>query len=472
MLFTEARYYIWLGLSILAFWAAPRRSRALVLLIISCAFWLLSSLHGSAWLAGAFLVTWFGGNRIETSPPESRQRLAWLRVSCIILIAGLVIAKFGARMFPSFTPLIAGQGSLGGLPLGISYYTFHCLGYLLDLFWSKEKPMKSSTLGLYLTFFPKAVMGPIARSGQFQQQTSNLPEIRWAPAEVVPACLQICIGLFMKFVLADRMMLFVNGYFAAPEKAPIPGLLGAAMFCWQLYYDFFGYSLIAVGVGRLFGFKLPNNFSRPFFVTSISDFWSRWHISLSSWFLEYFYTPLRFRLRRRRNLALIVAGMTTFVSIGIWHGTGWTFVILGVVHGILVTSEALYPKLRQAPRAFPLVAARMLLTFVIIAATLVLFRASDLAAAGDVYRRFLMWSGKSAGAITDLLPKFDWLVFIGFATIAEVLTWKGFIAGDGDGGGWIMRVPSWLRIWIFGTILALTWAFGMFGKTTFLYNQF
>lgn len=472
MLFTEGRFYIWLVVSLALFWAVPAALRARLLLVLSLAYCLISSLQGSVWLAAAMLVTWVGSLKMLSHPADSDGRATWMRLSVGMLVVMLAAAKFGPKIFPEFTHWVAGEGSLGGLPMGISYFTFHCLGYLLDIHWSKEKPMSAECLGLYLSFFPKAVMGPIARSGGFQEQVSNLSIMSLPSGETVCACFQISTGLFMKFVLADRIMLFVNGCFSEPGSSGVPGLLGATMFCWQLYYDFFSYSLIAVGTGRLFGIRLPNNFNRPFFATSVSDFWSRWHISLSSWFQEYFYTPLRFQLRRKRRLALVVAGMTTFLAIGIWHGTGWTFVVLGLVHGCLVTAEALYPRLREAPSKTWLRLPRMAFTFLLIASTLVLFRASTLKDAASIYQSYLQWHPGTAGAVVDLLPKFDWLLLAIFGLIVEVLTMKGLITGDPDGCGWIARLSSATQTWVLATLLALTWALGMFGKTTFLYNQF
>lgn len=472
MLFTEARFYVWLALSLAIFWTCPAGMRSRILLGLSVAYFLLSSAQGSAWLALALLVTWVGGRRIQAFPLDSKARLRWFQGSVAALAGMLALAKFGPRLLPSLTPWVAGEGSLGGLPLGISYFTFHCLGYLLDVHWSKEKPMPFKSLGLYLTFFPKAVMGPIARSGPFGEQADALASAKLPAGEAVSAGFQICIGLFMKFVLADRIMLFVNGYFEDPGKSGIPGVLGAVMFSWQLYYDFFSYSLIAVGTGRLFGLRLPNNFNRPFFSTSVSDFWSRWHISLSSWFQEYFYTPLRFQLRRRRRLALIVAGMTTFLAIGVWHGTGWTFVLMGLTHGFLVTLEALFPRLRDMPQNRAALLPRMAFNFLLVASTLVLFRAPSLADAGAVFSHYASWHPGSAKAVVGLLPKFDWLLLVVFGCIIELLTRGRIIQGEPDSCTWISRLSPSLQTWILALVLALTWALGTFGKTTFLYNQF
>lgn len=472
MLFTEARFYLWLALSLAIFWASPAASRMRVLLGLSVIFCLVSSLQGAVWLAFAFLITWTGSSQMRACPEDSPLKGRWLKCSVAALILMLVIAKIGPWLMPALTPWVAGEGSLGGLPLGISYFTFHCLGYLLDIYWSKERPMPVESLGLYLSFFPKAVMGPIARSGPFKEGIAGLSSAELSSGEVIAACYQISIGLFMKFVLADRIMLFVNGYFENPGQSEVPGFLGAAMFCWQLYYDFFSYSLIAVGTGRLFGIKLPNNFNRPFFATSVSDFWSRWHISLSSWFQEYFYTPLRFQLRRRRRLALIVAGVVTFLAIGFWHGTAWTFVVLGFIHGILVTLEALYPKLRAPSQINTVHFFRIALTFFVIASTLVLFRAPSLPEAGSVYFHYFSVHQGTQEAILDLMTKFDWLLILFVGSFVEVLTWKKLIHGEPDGCLWTARLPSSLQIWLLGLVLALTWALGVFGKTTFLYNQF
>lgn len=218
------------------------------------------------------------------------------------------------------------------LPMGISFYTFQAASYLIDVYWEKIKPVKHyGMFSLFITFFPQLVAGPIERSQDL------IPQFyckRWFYWRRFLSGLKVMIwGFFKKVVIADRVAILVNAVYNSPQQREgLALILATLLFTVQIYCDFSGYSDIALGAARCLGFQLTKNFDKPYFASSIKDFWRRWHITLSRWFLDYVYIPLggnrKGKQKKYRNL------MITFFASGLWHGANWTFVLWGGLHGI------------------------------------------------------------------------------------------------------------------------------------------
>ena len=268
------------------------------------------------------------------------------------------------------------------LPVGISFYTFQTMAYTIDIYRGDIEPAESlSRFALYVSFFPQLVAGPIERA------THLLPQLQAgafaATAAEIASGLRLALwGLFQKVVIADRLALYVDAVYADPGAHSGATLLAATYaFAFQIYADFAGYSLIAIGCARALGFDLRANFDRPYLARSIRAFWRRWHISLSSWLRDYLYVPLGGshggRLRTWRNLVL------TMLLGGLWHGAGWTFVVWGLLQGLLLVAshamrhgglrhpfEGLPPRLHHG--------LDVLLTFHLVCLGWVFFRAASL----------------------------------------------------------------------------------------------
>ena len=285
-------------------------------------------------------------------------------------------------------PLLAPLNAL--LPVGVSFYTFQTMSYTLDVA-RGALPVERSPLrfAVFVSFFPQLVAGPIVRARDFLPQLAADRPLTAAAARV--GLCEAAWGLTLKVALADNLAPISDALFRDPAlKSPSAALAGVVAYTWQIYGDFAGYSLMAIGLARLLGYELAPNFRRPYAARSLSDFWARWHISLSSWLRDYLYIPLGGNrggaARTARNLLL------TMLLGGLWHGAAWTFVAWGALHGAaLVAQRLLAPlgaRLALLPAGAPLAAALgRLLTLAVVVAGWVLFRAQTLGDAAVVFGR-------------------------------------------------------------------------------------
>ena len=331
------------------------------------------------------------------------------------------------------------------LPIGISFYTFHAIGYLIDIYRKDIESSKSwLDFGLYMCFFPFLIAGPIVRAKHFLPQLKNnlyVPKIQWREAFYL-----IAIGLFQKVMIGDACGRMVNTIFYDLSKYTSFEIICAIiLFSFQIYADFAGYSNIARGIGKLFGIELMQNFAQPYFSKNIKEFWSRWHISLSSWLRDYLYIPLGGNKNGNnttlRNLILV---MTIG---GLWHGAGWNFALWGLYHGILLV---LFRKWNWNLKKRVL---NILFTFVLVSIGWFLFRINSLHQIIELYHKLLVFEFgnfplryikmvMSFGAILLLI---DWLqikhnndaFFIHFKN-------KAFVAGI----AFMMIIASFLYIFI------------------------
>ena len=241
------------------------------------------------------------------------------------------------------------------LPIGISFYTFHSIGYLIDVYRNHVVPSKSlREYALFITFFPQLVAGPILRAKEFLPQLrekidsleagTRLRQIIIHESNLKIGITLIALGFFKKMFLADNIAPMVNEIFAMPvglESFTV--IWGTIGFGIQVYCDFSGYSDIAIGAALIMGFKISPNFNKPFFATSPSEFWRRWHISLSSWVKDYLFLPIIYR-KIGSDFVLISGVLISFILLGFWHGAGWNFILFGLMHGIYVAFETFIRK--------------------------------------------------------------------------------------------------------------------------------
>ena len=290
----------------------------------------------------------------------------------------------------SFLSLIHLRIALPGLnwaiPVGISFFTFQALGYYLDVY-HKRIPAEKNLMDylLFVSFFPQIASGPISKASEL------LPQIKKTEAFVydkaVRGCRYFLWGLFLKIVLADRAGVYVSTVFAHYDRFPgINCLLATFMYSVQIYADFAGYSFMAIGVAKLLGFDLINNFNHPYFSVSVTDFWRRWHISLSRWLKDYVYIPLGGnRCSKMRNYLNI---MVTFLVSGIWHGANWTFILWGVFHGVCQVIEKILG-LQKFETKGVLRALKIFVTFIIVSFAWILFRSPSISDAVNIMGRIL-----------------------------------------------------------------------------------
>lgn len=337
------------------------------------------------------VVDWFAARRIHANTGGAKR--AWLMVSLASNLGVLSYFKYGQFFMDSFVSFMAQLGIQYQapamdiiLPMGISFYTFQTLSYTLDIYRGTSKPCGSFLdYALYVTFFPQLVAGPIVRAVDFLPQC--IEPKRASAAQMGWGVILLIVGLFQKIILSDRLLApVVDPIYAHPESASfVTAWFGTLAFSGQIFCDFAGYSACGIGVALCLGFALPDNFRYPYAAIGFSDFWRRWHISLSSWLRDYLYISLGGNrwgeLLRMRNL------MFTMLLGGLWHGAGWHFVVWGGLHGLYLVLERVCQQLfgEQAiwKTAFGRFALGML-TFILVTITWVFFRSPNFATAYSI----------------------------------------------------------------------------------------
>lgn len=266
------------------------------------------------------------------------------------------------------------------LPIGISFYTFQALGYLVDVYTDRMKPCQELlTFATFISYFPKMTAGPIEPAEHFFGQIEKKREFKYQYA--VDGLRQILWGLFVKLVIADNCASVTAPIFDNYLQLPASTLLtGAFFYLFQVYADFSGYSNIAIGISKLFGIQLMRNFAAPFISTNISEYWKRWNISLSSWMMRYVFYPLSFSLRNFGKPGLIFSILLTFLVIGLWHGATYTFIVFGLLHGlyfipILLSGKTARQGVNRNSPFFPnaVEVLRMVGVFVLVMITIIIF---------------------------------------------------------------------------------------------------
>jgi alginate O-acetyltransferase complex protein AlgI len=373
--FNSLRFLGFLAAAAAVHAALPARFRAFFLLAASYAYYAAWSPEHALLLLAATAVA-YGAAR--------RQGEAALYGALIALLGALAICKYG--------PGIAA-------PIGISYYTFKLVSYVVDVHWGRIPAEKSFTrVAVYGAFFPQIPSGPIARAGQF------LPELAAArapgTAEVISAARLILFGFFEKAVVADRLAAMIDAVKASPGgPAGASALFVVYAYCWRLYADFSGITHIAIGAALLFGLGSPRNFKLPFYAGNIQEFWRRWHISLTSWLTDYVFLPARMALRDRGTLGLAASIMVTMLLIGVWHGPALSFVVFGLINGAYMVVSALTLRTRdEFFKAKPALArARALtgplLTFNLIALSFAFFQSATPGEAAALLRGIVKGGG-------------------------------------------------------------------------------
>lgn len=446
--------------------ASQLRLRNLLLLVASYYFYMNWDPAYALLLLTSTVITYLAALGIGYFK-EKRKKKICLVSSLVLNLAILFLFKYFNFLAMNIEAALQASGLAVNmpkfallLPVGISFYTFQALGYSIDVYRGTVKIERDfPTYALFVSFFPQLVAGPIERSQnllpQFKQQH------RFDYDAVMSGVKLMVWGYFMKLVLADRCGIYVDTIFNNVDKHNGGSYLVASLlFPFQIYGDFAGYSLIAIGVARVLGFRLMENFHRPYFACTIGEFWHRWHISLSTWFKDYVYIPLGGnRVGKLRNYFNL---LITFVVSGIWHGANWTFLCWGTIHGILLCIEKAFGISKQkytgAKKSFHWAA-----TFVLVCFAWILFRANNLSDAVSVV----------TGIFTNLgTPKPEYANFMAIGLAMTVLLTKEFA----DEFNWKIRVAdskSWLVRHIYLIIMiAYIILFGVLGGDQFIYFQF
>lgn len=352
MSFISAGFFFFFPVVTILYFLAPYRFRWAVLLLASCVFYMAfvpAYILVMLWL---ILVDYTVGIYIEQH--SGFKKWALLMVSVISLVGILFVFKY----FNFFNTNVALLAEFLGwnysfallslaLPLGLSFHTFQSLSYVIEVYRGKQKAERHFGIyALYVMFYPQLVAGPIERPQHLLPQLHSTFDFDYDRVKM--GLLRMTWGFFKKMVVADRLAVVVNHVFANPSAFDGPQLIVASIFfTLQLYFDFSAYCDIGLGAAQVMGFKLMENFDRPFLSRSIAEFWRRWHISLSSWFRDYFYFPVVFSWRHAR-FGMYAAILLTFLVTGFWHGANWTFGVFGLMNGLYIVIGQLTQKYRDA----------------------------------------------------------------------------------------------------------------------------
>ena len=338
MLFNSADFLIFFPIVFAFYLVIPRKLRAVWLLVSSYYFYMCWNAKYIVLILFTTIVTYAAALGVERMRRWAKVWLTAAIISNLILLFIFKYADFALENVNAVLNLVHLQALDNPfdvvLPVGISFYTFQTFSYVIDVYRGRTKAEHNLIYyALFASYFPQLVAGPIERSDHLLRQLRTLPDRKLVSFEKASSGFAMMLwGLFMKMVIADRISIFVDGVwdnlFAC---GTVETVLAAAGFAVQIYCDFGGYSAIAIGASRIMGIELMENFNTPYFSKSISEFWRRWHISLSSWLRDYIYIPLGgnrcSRLRRYLNI------MITFFLSGLWHGASWTYIFWGVLHG-------------------------------------------------------------------------------------------------------------------------------------------
>lgn len=479
MLFNSLEFAIFFPLVVALFFVLPRPGKIPLLLLASCAFYMAFIPAYILILFTTILVDYAAAFYIERS--QGRSRTGYLVASIISTCAILAVFKYCNFFLGNVTGIAHWLGwNLPDyalniiLPIGLSFHTFQSLSYVIEVYRGTQPAERNFTVyATYVMFFPQLVAGPIERPQQLLWQFHQSPE--FDPARVISGLKRMAWGFFKKVVIADRLAIYVNDVYGRP--ADYHGLqltLATVFFAYQIYCDFSGYSDIAIGTARVLGFRLMENFDTPYHSASISEFWRRWHISLSSWFRDYVYIPLG----GSRNGAFRNAGnlLFTFGISGLWHGANWTFVLWGLLNGFyLVFGKATRGARNAAFAAIGLGEGHGLRRGIQIATTFclacfawVLFRAKSVDDALYVYSNF--FSGWDFASVkTEHFFRRDLLMAFGGITLLEFLQWA---MRHKSWSQWSRRTPTGLRWAAYVSVVFGVLLFGVYRKTEFIYFQF
>ena len=377
--------FLWFFLPLVlgAVLVAPRHWRNGIIAVASLVFYAVGAGATTLLLLITMAINYFVGQALE--PDEwalaaRRKRTLLISVICFN-VASLVVWKY----FGFLTEQLNGLARLFGgdfpithliLPIGISFYTFHNISYVVDIYRGERPALRNPVAFVtYISMFPQLVAGPIVR---YREIADQLPQERTHRLDDIAAGFpRFALGLCKKVIIADSLNPLVEACFATPgdEMTFAIAWLGALTYTLQLYFDFSGYSDMAIGLGRMLGFRLPENFARPYSSVTVTEFWRRWHMSLSRWFRDYVYIPLggnrHGAAKTHRNLIIV------FVLTGFWHGANWTYLVWGLYHGALLIIERGF-RLDAAPASQGRRLARRALTLALVVVGWVFFRSATL----------------------------------------------------------------------------------------------
>ncbi len=485
MVFNSFEFLLFFLVVLIVYWRLPLTGQRYLLLAASYAFYMAWRVPYVLLLLTTTVVD-YGAARLMHERCETQARRRALLLMSLTANFGLLFAfKYWGFFGESVSAVSRWLGHPLGwpslhvlLPVGISFYTFQSVSYTIDVY-RRQIPAERNlvTFALYVTFFPQLVAGPISRAGHLLPQFFKAHA--WDTETFLHGLKLVLIGYFKKMVVADNLARIASAAYAldAPDS-PVSHILGTYAFSFQIYADFSGYSDIAIGLAAMLGFDLMANFATPYFSRSPTEFWRRWHISLSSWLRDYLYPALG---GYRRSVARrIVSLVLTMLLAGLWHGANWTFVIWGGLNGVYLAiarlSERAVKRVTGRLRGWRWLtdAVGILLTFHLMWLAWIFFRAQTLAQALGMIRSIgqAVWSGwlfsPQAAVVWRQLLGLQWPQWLMVGGLLIVDVW----VGSGKERERFYLAPLPIRHLAYATLLVVILAFGVYNASQFIYFQF
>ena len=403
----------------------------------------------------------------------SDTRKLWKRRLCLWLSIGMSLSILGFFKYANFFLWNWNQMVEGNfqpldiiLPVGISFYTFQSISYIVDVYKGRVSPTETWIEYLFfLSYFPALVAGPIVRADYFLPQIQNRDHA--SRQEMAAGLWLIILGLVKKAVVADYIAQYNDLIFASPTGySGLESLMGVVGYVVQIYCDFSGYSDMAIGISAIMGFRLTRNFDFPYKSSNLTDFWRRWHVSLSTWLRDYVYIPLGGN--RRGTLRTYVNNFLTMLVGGLWHGAAWKFIIWGGMHGVgLIVHKALRPWLVKIPDTWPVKAASWTLTMAYVSFLFIFFRAASFEDAWLIIRN-IFGNFDIAYLAPFVRVRYVWLIFVAMIIAVHSLPTRWINAA----GDWFVRAPFGAKLAVFIVAVQLVVQFMSEDVMPFIYFQF
>lgn len=469
MLFNTLDFIFFLPLVVLFYYLIPQKYRWILLLLASYYFYMSWKVEYVLLIAFSTLVDYFTGLRMEKSKSKNRRR-RWLILSLASNLGLLLFFKyfnFAATNFNDLLTFLEVKPKVPImeflLPVGISFYTFQTLSYSIDVYFGRQKAEKHlGYFALYVSFFPQLVAGPIERFSRLTPQFKIKHHFNYKNLKY--GLRLILFGLFVKMVIADNLAPLVDHIYIAPEKyTSLDIFKGMVYYSFQIYGDFYGYSIIAIGSAQLLGIGLMDNFKTPYLAKNIAEFWQRWHISLSTWFRDYLYFPLGGNRVKKQRWILNI--LIVFVVSGLWHGANWTFLIWGALFGILYLVEHFTNKIFKLNfKKNRLINTLLVLkTFLLVTFIWVFFRSENLDSALQLFQA--LFKNGTHSDLTLQTPYFVLFFFLLFVGIDFLLRNQRF-------DFWLDNLPLIPRWGIYALFVFAIIVFAGVENFPFIYFQF
>ena len=469
MLFSSGLFWV-LFLIFLPVYALLR-SRRLQMVVYVVAFSLYFYYKSSAWFFMLLIITSVLDWCLSRIMSDTRK--LWKRRLCLWLSIGMSLSILGFFKYANFFLWNWNQMVEGNfqpldiiLPVGISFYTFQSISYIVDVYKGRVSPTETWIEYLFfLSYFPALVAGPIVRADYFLPQIQNRDHA--SRQEMAAGLWLIILGLVKKAVVADYIAQYNDLIFASPTGySGLESLMGVVGYVVQIYCDFSGYSDMAIGISAIMGFRLTRNFDFPYKSRNLTDFWRRWHISLSTWLRDYVYIPLGGN--RRGTLRTYVNNFLTMLVGGLWHGAAWKFVIWGGMHGVgLIVHKALRPWLVKIPDTWPVKAASWTLTMAYVSFLFIFFRAASFEDAWLIIRN-IFGNFDIAYLAPFVRVRYVWFIFVAMIIAVHSLPTRWINAA----GDWFVRAPFGAKLAVFIVAVQLVVQFMSEDVMPFIYFQF